>query len=478
MEEKKFVAELTDINEDLSKWYTEVVQKADLADYGPVKGTMVIKPYAYAVWEKIQEYLNIEFKKLGVQNAYFPMLIPESFMKKEAKHVEGFAPEVAVVTYAGGQDLTEKLIIRPTSETIICEMYSKWIKSYRDLPMVMNQWCNVVRWEKTTRPFLRTSEFLWQEGHTVQATSEDAQKDTKIMLEVYKDMCKNLLAIPLLSGRKSEREKFAGANDTFGIEAVMPDGKCLQSGTSHDLGQNFAKSANIKFLNKNGEWEYGYSTSWGVSTRLIGALIMVHGDDRGIKLPPNVAPIQVIIVPVAMHKDGVMEKCEEVKNALLNNNIRLKVDASDNTNGWKYNEYELKGVPLRLEIGPRDIENGQVIAVRRDTHEKIAIKFEELTQKTQELLADIQQNMYNLALKNLNGCLVDVSSMEELVDIVANKKVGIGYHCGEIDCEQTMKEKTGIQTRVIIEECGENDNHKCIHCGKKAKHKIYFAKQY
>lgn len=478
MEEKKFVAELTDINQDLSKWYTEVVQKADLADYGPVKGTMVIKPYAYAVWEKIQEYLNIEFKKLGVQNAYFPMLIPESFMKKEAKHVEGFAPEVAVVTYAGGQDLTEKLIIRPTSETIICEMYSKWIKSYRDLPMVMNQWCNVVRWEKTTRPFLRTSEFLWQEGHTVQATSEDAQKDTKKMLEVYKDMCKNLLAIPLLSGRKSEREKFAGANDTFGIEAVMPDGKCLQSGTSHDLGQNFAKSANIKFLNKNGEWEYGYSTSWGVSTRLIGALIMVHGDDRGIKLPPNVAPIQVIIVPVAMHKDGVMEKCEEVKNDLLTNNIRVKVDASDNTNGWKYNEYELKGVPLRLEIGPRDIENGQVIAVRRDTHEKIAIKFEEITQKTQELLADIQQNMYNLALNNLNSCLVNVSTMEELVDIVANKKVGIGYHCGEIDCEQTMKEETGIQTRVIIEECGENDNHKCIHCGKKAKHKIYFAKQY
>lgn len=372
-EDKKFVEDISNIDDDLSKWYTDVILKTDLVDYGPVKGTMVIKPYGYEIWEKIQEYLNREFKKLGVKNAYFPMLIPESYLKKEAKHVEGFAPEVAVVTYAGGAELAEKLIIRPTSETIICEMYAKWIKSYRDLPMVMNQWCNVVRWEKTTRPFLRTSEFLWQEGHTVQPSAELAEQDTQKMLQVYVKMCKDLLAMPVLSGRKSEREKFAGAEETYGIEAVMRDGKCLQSGTSHNLGQNFAKSAGIKFLNKAGEWEYGYSTSWGVSTRLIGGLIMVHGDERGIKLPPNVAPIQAVIIPVASHKEGVMSKVKEIKTRLENSGIRVYVDSSDNSAGWKFNQYEMKGVPVRLEIGPRDIENNQAMAIRRDTHEKIAL---------------------------------------------------------------------------------------------------------
>lgn len=475
---KNFVEQIADFNTDLPQWYTDVILKADLCDYGPVKGTMVIKPYGYAIWENIRNALDKEFKKVGVQNAYFPMLIPESFLKKEADHVEGFAPEVAVVTYAGGQELAEKLIVRPTSETIICEMYSKWIKSYRDLPMVMNQWCNVVRWEKTTRPFLRTSEFLWQEGHTVQASKEDAKQDALKMLEIYKKVCTNILAIPMLSGKKSDREKFAGANDTYGIEAVMPDGKCLQSGTTHDLGQNFAKAANIKFLNKNGEWEYGYSTSWGVSTRLIGALIMVHGDERGIKLPPNVAPTQVVIIPIAQHKAGVLDKAYQLKTQLENAGIRVIVDDSDNSAGWKFNEYEMKGVPLRLEIGPRDIENNQVMCVRRDTHEKLAISLDGVENGVQTLLDDIQQNLFNLAKKYLDNCTVEVDSMESLVKAIDDKKVAVGYHCGDIDCEQKLKEETGIQTRVIISECDEKDEHVCIHCNKKAKHKIYFAKQY
>ena len=475
MKEKQFVDEISDFNTDLSQWYTDVILKADLCDYGPVKGTMVIKPYGYAIWEKIQEYLNERFKNIGVKNAYFPMLIPESYLKREAEHVEGFAPEVAVVTYAGGQDLAEKLIIRPTSETIICEMYSKWINSYRDLPMVMNQWCNVVRWEKTTRPFLRTSEFLWQEGHTVQATQEDANKDTRKMLDEYIGLCKNLLAIPLLAGKKSEREKFAGAVETFGIEAVMPDGKCLQAGTTHNLGQNFAKSSNIKFLNKDGVLEYGYSTSWGVSTRLIGALLMVHGDERGIKLPPKVAPIQTIIIPIASHKEEVVNKCYEVKRRLENVNIRAELDDSNNTAGWKFNQYEMKGVPLRLELGPRDLENNVVVLVRRDTHEKIVVSLDELETKVASLLDEIQNNLYNMALERLNNSIVNVNTMEEMVDAINNKKVAVACHCGDINCEENIKSETTIQTRVII---GDVNEGKCIKCGKKAKYKIYFAKQY
>lgn len=476
MEDKKYVQHLTDINEDLSQWYTDVITKADLCDYGPVKGTMVIKPYAYEIWEHIQDYLNCEFKKVGVKNAYFPMLIPESYLKKEADHVEGFAPEVAVVTYAGGQELAEKLIIRPTSETIICDMYSKWIKSYRDLPMIMNQWCNVMRWEKTTRPFLRTSEFLWQEGHTVQASQKDADEDVIKMLEIYKKLCSELLAIPVLSGKKSEREKFAGAVATYGIEAVLRDGKCLQAGTSHNLGTNFAKAANIKFLNKNGEWEYGYSTSWGVSTRLIGAVIMVHGDERGIKLPPRVAPVQVVAVPVAMHKDGVLKKVNEVAENLKQAGIRIFVDDSDATPGWKFNQWEMKGVPLRLEIGPRDIENGNAVLVRRDTNEKLVVKQENLQETIVKLLDEIQQNMLAIAKDFVEHSTKDVATMKELVDCVANKKVAVAYHCGDIDCEQAIKDETGIQSRVIID--GECKDEKCIRCGKKAKYRAYFAKQY
>ena len=472
---KQFVNELADIKTDFAQWYTDVILKTDMVDYGPVKGTMVIKPYGYAIWENIQHYLDKEFKKRGVQNAYFPLLIPESYLKKEAEHVEGFAPEVAVVTYAGGEELSEKLIIRPTSETIICEMYAKWIKSYRDLPMVMNQWCNVMRWEKTTRPFLRTSEFLWQEGHTVQACKEDAERDTQEMLKVYSDCLRNLMAIPTLTGRKTEKEKFAGAVATYGMEAVMKDGKCLQAGTTHDLGQNFAKSSNIRFLNKNGELEYGYSTSWGVSTRLIGALVMVHGDERGLRMPPNIAPIQAVIVPIANHKPGVNEKCQEVYDKLSRAVVRVKLDNSDNTPGWKFNEYEMKGVPVRLEIGPRDIENNVLTAVRRDTHEKVQLNLDNVVDELKNLLKDIQDNMLKQAEDNLKAAIVETDNFDELVKAVNDGKVVLSYHCGNTECEEEIKQKTTIKTRVIH---SYDEAHKCIYCGKPSKYRIYFGKQY
>ncbi len=472
---KQFVNELADIKTDFAQWYTDVILKTDMVDYGPVKGTMVIKPYGYAIWENIQHYLDKEFKKRGVQNAYFPLLIPESYLKKEAEHVEGFAPEVAVVTYAGGEELSEKLIIRPTSETIICEMYAKWIKSYRDLPMVMNQWCNVMRWEKTTRPFLRTSEFLWQEGHTVQACKEDAERDTQEMLKVYSDCLRNLMAIPTLTGRKTEKEKFAGAVATYGMEAVMKDGKCLQAGTTHDLGQNFAKSSNIRFLNKNGELEYGYSTSWGVSTRLIGALVMVHGDERGLRMPPNIAPIQAVIVPIANHKPGVNEKCQEVYDKLSRAEVRVKLDNSDNTPGWKFNEYEMKGVPVRLEIGPRDIENNVLTAVRRDTHEKVQLNLDNVVDELKNLLKDIQDNMLKQAEDNLKAAIVETDNFDELVKAVNDGKVVLSYHCGNTECEEEIKQKTTIKTRVIH---SYDEAHKCIYCGKPSKYRIYFGKQY
>ncbi len=472
---KEFVNEIADIKADFPQWYTDVVIKTEMVDYGPVKGTMVIRPYAYAMWEGIQNYLNKEFRRLGVQNAYFPMFIPESFMRREAEHVEGFAPEVAVVTYAGGKELNERLIVRPTSETIICEMYSKWVKSYRDLPLKLNQWCNVVRWEKTPRPFLRTSEFLWQEGHTVQANMEDAERDCLKMLQVYKDCLKNLLAIPTLTGRKTEREKFAGAIDTYSLEAIMKDGKCLQSGTTHNMGQNFAKASDIKFLNKNEELEYGYSTSWGVSTRLIGAIVMTHGDERGLRLPPNIAPIQVVIVPIASKKEGVVEKCSDVMSTLNNADIRVKFDNSSNTPGWKFNEYEMKGVPLRLEIGPRDIENGVATAVRRDTHEKVQLSLDNIDTEVRDLLTNIQANMLKQAEDNLCNSITETEDYKTLVEDVNTGKVVLSYHCGDMSCEDNIKNETGIKTRVIHT---YDDTHKCVCCGKKSKYSIYFGKQY
>ena len=472
---KDFVSEITDINKDFPQWYTDVVLKTEMVDYGPVKGTMVIRPYGYAIWENIQHYLDAEFKKQGVQNAYFPMFIPESFLKREAEHVEGFAPEVAVVTFAGGQELAEKLIVRPTSETIIGEMFSKWIKSYRDLPYKINQWCNVVRWEKTTRPFLRTSEFLWQEGHTVQASIEDANKDALTMLDVYSNCLKNLLAIPTLTGKKTENEKFAGAVATYSMEAIMKDGKCLQAGTTHNLGQNFAKASNIKFLNQNEKLEYAYTSSWGVSTRLIGALVMVHGDERGLRLPPKVAPIQVVLIPIASKKEGVLEKCNEVKTLLENHGIRVKLDDSNHTPGWKFNEYEMRGVPLRLEIGPRDIENGLATAVRRDTHEKLQLNLNNLPNEVEKTLNLIQNNMYKQAEINLKNSIVETDNFDEMVNEINSGKVALTYHCGNSNCETEIKNKTTIKTRVII---ADDNKHTCIYCGKPSKYKLYFGKQY
>ena len=354
-------------------------------------------------------------------------------------------------------------------------MYSKWIQSYRDLPMAINQWCNVMRWEKTTRPFLRTSEFLWQEGHTVQATPEDAEKDTQTMLKVYSDTLRNLMAIPTLTGRKTENEKFAGAVATYGMEAIMKDGKCLQAGTTHDLGQNFAKASNIRFLNKDGELEYGYSTSWGVSTRLIGALVMVHGDERGLRMPPMVAPVQTVIIPIASKKEGVIEKCEEVKTLLENADLRIKLDNSNNTPGWKFNEYEMKGVPLRLEIGPRDIENDVATAVRRDTHEKIQLSLANIVEEVKNLLADIQANMLKQAEDNLNASIVETNNYDEMVNAVNDKKVALAYHCGDSNCEEEIRQNTTIKTRVIHSYCKDQ---KCIYCGKPSQYKVYFGKQY
>ena len=475
MSEKQFVKDIADINEDFPRWYTDVVLKTELVDYGPVKGTMVIRPYGYAIWENIQRELDARFKKAGVKNAYFPMLIPYSYLTREAEHVEGFAPEVAVVTHAGGEQLQEPLVIRPTSETIICEMYSKWLKSYRDLPIIMNQWSNVVRWEKATRPFLRTSEFLWQEGHTVHATEEEAVLETMKMLGVYKSFAEEILAIPVLTGKKTEKEKFAGAVATYGMESMTIDGKSLQAGTSHYLGQNFAKSFNMKFLDKDSQLKYGYSTSWGVSTRLIGALIMAHGDQRGLVLPPMVAPIQVIIIPVAAHKGGVNEKAQEICDALIAKGVRAEVDMRDASAGWKFNEWEMKGVPLRLEIGPRDIENNQAMLSRRDNFEKFAVSLDGIDSYIVELLKTIQNDMFIKSKKIRDSRIVDANSMDEILEGVENKNFVRAGWCGCRECEDAVKEKTSATARVFAE---KHTAKTCAICGKEAKHTVIFARAY
>lgn len=473
--EKQFVSAIADINEDFPKWFTDVVLKTELVDYGPVKGTMVIRPYGYAIWENIQKEMDARFKKAGAQNAYFPLLIPMSFFTKEAEHVEGFAPEIAVVTHAGGAKLEEPLAIRPTSETIIGTMYSKWIQSYRDLPVIMNQWCNVMRWEKTTRPFLRTSEFLWQEGHTVHATEEEAMEETLRMLEVYREFAENVLAIPVFVGRKTEKEKFAGAVATFGMEAMMLDGKSLQAGTSHYLGQNFAKAFNIKFLDKDGTQKYGYTTSWGTSTRMIGAIIMAHGDERGLVLPPKVAPIEVVIIPVAAHKGGVMEKVKEIEAALLGAGVRVKVDDREASPGWKFNEWEMKGVPVRLEIGPRDIENGKMVYMRRDTLEKGVLDLGDI-KAVETLLDDIQANMLNKSRKIRDSKVKTAKSVDEILAAVEGKNFVKAPWCGCRECEDKIKEQTLASARVMTED--SVDGEVCAVCGKKAKHIVLFARAY
>ena len=474
----EFVKEIADINENFPQWYTDVVLKTQLVDYGPVKGTMVIRPYGYALWENIQKALDERFKATGHENAYFPMLIPYSFLMKEAEHVEGFAPEVATVTHVGETELPEKLVIRPTSETVICDMYSKWVQSYRDLPLLINQWANVVRWEKTTRPFLRTSEFLWQEGHTVHATEEEAQEETLRMLSVYDEFSKNVLAIPMLTGRKSEKEKFAGAQATYSIEAMMLDGKSLQSGTSHYFGENFSSAFNIKFLDKDGLLKHPYQTSWGVSTRLIGALIMAHGDERGLKLPPRVAPVQAVIIPIAMHKAGVTEKAEELYYELTKAGVRVKLDATDNSPGWKFNEYEMKGVPLRIEVGPRDIENGVVTASRRDkAGEKFTLPITDLAKSVMALLDEIHESMYAAALTFRDSHIKTVSNMEELGDAVQSGNFALSMWCGDRACEDKIKETYQASSRNMpFDQTPVGD--KCVCCGKKAKHKIYWGRAY
>ena len=473
--EQQFVSQIADIESDFPQWYSDVVLKTKLVDYGPVKGTMVIRPYGYAIWENIQKELDKRFKETGHENAYFPLLIPMSFMTKEAEHVEGFAPEVAVVTHAGGEKLAEPLCIRPTSETIIGTMYGKWIQSYRDLPVLMNQWANVMRWEKTTRPFLRTSEFLWQEGHTVHATEQEAMEETMKMLSVYEEFAKTCLSMPVLTGRKTEKEKFAGAVATFGMEAMMHDGKSLQAGTSHYLGQNFSKAFEIKFLDKDGVQKYAYTTSWGVSTRLIGALIMTHGDQRGLVMPPVVAPVQAVIVPIAAKKEGVLEACTALKERLQKAGVRVVLDDTDNSPGWKFNEWEMKGVPVRIELGPRDIEAGKMTVCRRDTLEKGELPLENAEEGVKALLHEIAENMYNTAKKRMEQRIVDAETLDELLDGVNRGNFVRAGWCGCRECEDKVKEFAQATARVYAK---EDTAKTCVACGKKSAHTIVFARAY
>ncbi|MDR0426839.1 MAG: proline--tRNA ligase [Clostridiales bacterium] len=477
-ESRTFVKDIADIESDFSRWYTDVVLKTRLADYGPVKGTMVMRPYGYAIWEHIQRGLDDRFKATGHENAYFPMLIPYSYLEREAEHVEGFAPEVALVTHIGAEELPEKLVVRPTSETIICEMYAKWVQSYRDLPLLINQWANVVRWEKTTRPFLRTSEFLWQEGHTLHETEAEAREETLRMLRVYEEFCQNVLAMPVLIGRKSDKEKFAGAQETYSIEAIMQDGKSLQSGTTHYFGQNFAKAFDIRFQSRAGVLEHPYQTSFGASTRLIGALIMTHGDERGLRLPPYVAPVQVVIIPIAAKKEGVLENAHRLKDRLTAAGLRVKLDESENSPGWKFNEYEMKGVPVRLELGPRDIEKNAAVLSRRDiAGEKNEVSLDGIESSVKALLDDINANMYQKAAERNRAKIVTVQNMDDLKAAADSSKFGLGMWCGERACEDKIKESLQVTTRNMpFDQTPVGST--CVCCGKKAKIKIYFAKSY
>ena len=472
---RNFVEQIADINTNFPQWYTDVVVKTQLVDYGPVKGTMVIRPYGYAIWENIQRELDKRFKATGHKNAYFPLLIPMSFFMKEAEHVEGFAPEVAVVTHAGGEELAEPLAVRPTSETMFGTMYSKWIQSYRDLPVLMNQWANVMRWEKTTRPFLRTSEFLWQEGHTAHATEEEALEETMKMLGVYKEFAENCLAIPVITGRKTEKEKFAGAVATFGMEAMMKDGKSLQAGTSHYFGQNFAKAFDIKYLDKDGTQKYCYTSSWGVSTRLIGALIMAHGDQRGLVIPPVVAPYQAVIIPIAAKKGGVMEACNQIYDKLTAAGVRVKLDDGDNSPGWKFNEWEMRGVPVRIEVGPRDLEEGKVVLFRRDTCTKDFYSLENVVDEVNCLLETIQKDMLEAARVRRDGRIVDADDIAGILNGVETGNFVRAGWCGCRECEDKIKEQTAATARVFAP---ENTHAKCAVCGKEAKHTVFFARAY
>ena len=476
-EQKKMVEEITSMDVDFAKWYTDVVKKAELCEYTSVKGCMVLRPYGYAIWENIQRIMDGMFKETGHENVCMPMFIPESLLQKEKDHVEGFAPEVAWVTHGGAEELEERLCVRPTSETLFCEHYKSIVHSYRDLPKLYNQWVSVVRWEKTTRPFLRTREFWWQEGHTIHATAEEAQEETIRMLGVYASFCENVLAIPVVKGVKTEKERFAGAEDTYTIEALMHDGKALQSGTSHYFGDGFAKAFGIQFQDKDNQLKYPFQTSWGTTTRLIGALIMTHGDDNGLVLPPKVAPIQIVVVPVASHKPGVTEKAQEVYTE-LNKICRAKIDVTDNSPGWKFAEYEMKGVPLRLELGPRDIENNQCVIVRRDSREKYFVSLNELSVRVPELLEEVHKGMYEKALARRQEMTYTAHNMDEMKDIADNKPGFIkAMWCGERACEDKLKEDVGVTSRCIPFE-QEQISDVCVCCGKKATKMLYWGKAY
>lgn len=476
-DQKKMVEEITSMDEDFAKWYTDIVKKAELADYSGVRGCMIIRPYATALWENIHNDLDARFKALGHENIMMPMLIPESLLQKEKDHVEGFAPEVAWVTHGGMEKLAERLCIRPTSETLFCEHFADVVHSYRDLPKLYNQWCSVMRWEKTTRPFLRSSEFYWQEGHTIHETAQEAEQETQRMLNVYADFCEQSLAIPVIKGRKTDKERFAGAEATYTIEALMHDGKALQSGTSHYFGDGFSRAFDVQFTGRDNTLQYPFQTSWGMSTRIIGAIIMTHGDDNGLVLPPAVAPVQVIIVPIAQHKPGVLEKAAEL-NERLKGFCRVKTDDSDNSAGWKFAEYEMKGVPLRLEIGPKDIEKNQCVIVRRDNREKIFVSLDELETKIPELLKAVHDGLYQKALARREAMTYSAVTMEELIDAAENKPGFIkAMWCGERECEDRLKDEAGITSRCMPFE-QEHISDTCVCCGKPAKAMVYWGKAY
>jgi prolyl-tRNA synthetase len=476
--QKQFVEEITPMETDFAQWYTDVIKKTDMVDYSPVKGFMVIKHYGYAIWENIQSYMDKRFKETGHKNCYFPLLIPESLLQKEAEHVEGFAPEVAWVTHGGDEELAERLCIRPTSETIICSMYAKWLSSYRDLPFLYNQWCNVVRWEKSTRPFLRTSEFLWQEGHTLHETYDQAQEETLKMLHVYKETAENLLAMPVIIGQKTEREKFAGAYATYTMEALMHDGKALQAGTSHNLGQHFTKAFDIEYLDRDGTLKNPYHTSWGVSTRLIGGIIMVHGDNRGLALPPGIAPIQAVVVPIAAHKGGVIEAATAVFEDLKNEYRMEMDDREQHSPGWKFNEWEMKGVPVRIEIGPRDLEQSQVVLFRRDTFEKEICPLDQVKVRVGSLLQEIQKNLLVKAREMRESKTYVVQDETEFKRVMKESPGFIKtMWCGDEACEERIKTETGATIRCIPFE-QEQLGDTCPFCSKPADKMVYFAKAY
>ena len=476
-DQKKMVAEITSMEDDFAQWYTDVVKKAELVDYGSVRGCMIIRPYGYAIWENIQRILDGMFKATGHQNVYMPMLIPESLLQKEKDHVEGFAPEVAWVTMGGSEQLEERLCVRPTSETLFCEHYAHIIHSYRDLPKLYNQWCSVMRWEKTTRPFLRSAEFLWQEGHTMHETAEEARAETVQMLNIYAEFCEKYLAIPVVKGVKTDKEKFAGAEETYTIEAMMHDGKSLQSGTSHYFGDGFARAFDIQFTGRNNTLQYPHQTSWGMSTRIIGAIIMTHGDDNGLVLPPAVAPVQVMVVPIAQHKPGVEEAavalCDRLKKS-----FRADIDLSENSPGWKFAQYEMKGVPLRLEIGPKDIEAGQCVLVRRDNREKTFVKLEDLESEVARLLGEIHDSLYQKALANREANTHVAHDMAEMHAVADGDN---GFYktmwCGSLECELKMKEEIGVTSRCMPLE-QEHLGDTCVCCGRPAHRMIIWGKAY